>query len=115
MVFRHQQTAGRAGVVNSKSGQKAAEPVIAAGLAHDHAIAIRNHLVPLIVEALRREGVTPEPVLIFIVGKFTISYRKLASGFRLEISHRRRLMQIEWCGSTITVAACRGGSGSMRL
>jgi hypothetical protein len=59
------------------------------------AIAIRDHLVPLIQAASKREGMNGYP-LLFMAEGFVIGYREVAGGARMEVWRHRPLMRIEW-------------------
>jgi hypothetical protein len=75
----------------------------------DRAIAIRDHLEPLILTASKTDQMSDVPILLFMVAAFTISYRRLRNEKRLEIWQRRRLMQLRWNGSNVVLGAFRPG------
>lgn len=75
----------------------------------DRAIAIRDHLEPLILTASKTEQMNDVPVLLFMVAAFTIFYRRMQNEQRLEIWQGRRLMQIGWNGSNVILGAFRPG------
>jgi hypothetical protein len=65
------------------------------------AIAIRDHVVPLIRMLAGAQRAGGLPVLIAVLGPYTCTYRRPLVGERgrphhLEIRRRRRLMVLEW-------------------
>jgi hypothetical protein len=76
--------------------------------ATERAIAIRDHLVPLILAASEREGMNGNPLMLTAEGLF-IGYRKVARGTRMDIWKHRRLLQIEWNGAEVRVLSFTPG------
>jgi hypothetical protein len=72
------------------------------------ATAIRDHLVPLIQAASKREGMNGYPMLFMAEG-FVIGYREVAGGTRMEVWRQRRLMRIEWNDKGVNVVSFTPG------
>jgi len=78
------------------------------------ALAIRNHVVPLIRALAGAHRAGGLPVLLAVLGPFTLSYRRPLVGqadqpCRLEIRRRRRLLVLEWTGTDFTLVTFQPG------
>ena len=94
--------------MGSPSPPPAALPVPA------RALAIRDHVLPLIRALAGAQRAGGLPVLMAVLGPYTFSYRRPLVGergkpHRLEIRRRRRLMVLEWAEDGIRHLTFRPG------
>jgi hypothetical protein len=76
----------------------------------ERAIAIRDHLVPLIETASAAHEMNGTPALLFLTAGFTIGYRKVADRRRLDVWKRTPLLRIEWTDAGIKVVTFKPGN-----
>ena len=80
----------------------------------ERALSIRDHVVPLIRALAGAHHAGGLPVLMAVLGPFTLSYRRPLVGqegkrHRLEIRRRRRLMVLEWSDAKVSLVAFHPG------
>jgi hypothetical protein len=75
----------------------------------ERATAIRDHLVPLIQAASATHEANGVHTLLFMVAGFTITYRPIEDGLRMEVWRRNPLMRIEWNGTAVKLLSFRPG------
>jgi hypothetical protein len=75
----------------------------------ERAIAIRDHLMPLIETTSAAHEMSGTPALLFMTDGFTIGYRKMSDRRRLEVRKRILLLRIEWTDAGTRVVTFRPG------